>query len=109
MIDFDADAYMAAAAGPEAARDFFYSRMVLSEGARVRCHKPGMEFGQQVRRGALLSGMYRGWCGRWLTCVIVLSFLVIAQLCSKRSDADPPPFTCTRVPTLPGLVHAGQH
>ncbi|PRW56345.1 glycosyltransferase-like protein [Chlorella sorokiniana] len=50
VIDFDADAYMAAAAGPAAARDFFLSRMVLSEGARVRCSKPGMQFGQQ------------GWC-----------------------------------------------
>lgn len=40
MIDFDADAYMAAAAGPAAARDFFLQRMVLGEGSRVRCADP---------------------------------------------------------------------
>jgi len=53
VIDFDAAAYMAAAAGPASARGFFYSRMVLSEGARVRCSKPGLEFGQQVSGGWL--------------------------------------------------------
>eukprot|EP01025_Chloroclados_australasicus_P067086 TRINITY_DN9272_c2_g1_i6.p1 TRINITY_DN9272_c2_g1~~TRINITY_DN9272_c2_g1_i6.p1 ORF type:complete len:732 (+),score=93.71 TRINITY_DN9272_c2_g1_i6:291-2198(+) len=38
VIDFDQDAFMAAATGDqEEVEDFFYSRMVLSEGARVRC------------------------------------------------------------------------
>lgn len=50
MIDFDADAFMAAAAGPTAVRDFFLSRMVLSEGSRVRCEDPALN-GQQVRAG----------------------------------------------------------
>jgi len=40
VIDFDADAFMAAAAGPQAVASFFYGRMVLSEGARVRCSPP---------------------------------------------------------------------
>ncbi len=40
MIDFDQDAYLAAAAGRAAVEDFFYSRMVLSEGSRVRCQDP---------------------------------------------------------------------
>ncbi|KAL4457894.1 hypothetical protein ABPG75_012759 [Micractinium tetrahymenae] len=40
VIDFDADAYMAAAAGPAAARDFFLERMVLGKGSRVRCGDP---------------------------------------------------------------------
>eukprot|EP01026_Neomeris_dumetosa_P028844 TRINITY_DN2336_c0_g1_i4.p1 TRINITY_DN2336_c0_g1~~TRINITY_DN2336_c0_g1_i4.p1 ORF type:complete len:616 (-),score=86.67 TRINITY_DN2336_c0_g1_i4:287-2134(-) len=38
VIDFDQDAFMAAAPGnPEEVEDFFFSRMVLSEGSRVRC------------------------------------------------------------------------
>eukprot|EP01023_Acetabularia_acetabulum_P027013 TRINITY_DN25552_c0_g1_i3.p1 TRINITY_DN25552_c0_g1~~TRINITY_DN25552_c0_g1_i3.p1 ORF type:complete len:728 (-),score=153.66 TRINITY_DN25552_c0_g1_i3:96-2009(-) len=38
VIDFDQDAFMAAATGePEEVEDFFFSRMVLSEGSRVRC------------------------------------------------------------------------
>ena len=40
MIDVDQDAYMAAASGPAAIQDFFYSRLVLSEGSRVRCSDP---------------------------------------------------------------------
>ena len=32
VIDFDQDAYLAAAAGRRAVEEFFYSRMVLSEG-----------------------------------------------------------------------------
>ena len=37
IIDFDADAFMAAKSGLKAVDDFFYSRNVLSEGAPVRC------------------------------------------------------------------------
>lgn len=44
---------MAAAQGPAAARDFFNSRMVLAEGARVRCSDP--ELGQQVGAAASAS------------------------------------------------------
>lgn len=51
VIDFDVDAYMAAARGPAAAHDFFLSRMVLSEGARVRCTDPTL--GQQASGGSL--------------------------------------------------------
>ena len=40
---------MAAAQGPAAAREFFHSRMVLGEGARVRCTDPELE--QQVGNG----------------------------------------------------------
>lgn len=40
VIEFDQDAYLAAAAGRAAVEDFFYSRMVLSEGSRVRCRDP---------------------------------------------------------------------
>jgi hypothetical protein len=36
IIGIDRDAYIAAARGPAAVEDFFYSRMVLSEGAPVR-------------------------------------------------------------------------
>jgi hypothetical protein len=46
VIDFDADAYMAAAQGPAAAEDFFFSRMALSEGSRLRCTDPDLK--QQV-------------------------------------------------------------
>ena len=37
VIDFDADAYMAAAKGAHAVADFFHTRMVLSEGSPVAC------------------------------------------------------------------------
>jgi hypothetical protein len=64
VIEFDQDAYMAAAQGPAAARDFFNSRMVLGEGARVRCTDPelgqqvgGREEGRAVLCCAVLSGM----------------------------------------------------
>lgn len=41
VIDFDADAYIAASQGNESAiEDFFYSRMVLSEGSPLRCLHP---------------------------------------------------------------------
>lgn len=40
VIDFDADAFMAAAQGPEAAAAFFFNRMVLSEGSTVECQDP---------------------------------------------------------------------
>ncbi len=45
MIDHDRDAYMAAAQGEAAVDDFFFSRMVLSEGSQVRCKdaRKGME------------------------------------------------------------------
>ena len=48
VIDQDQDAFMAAAQGRAAVEDFFYSRMVLSEGARIRCTDPG--------------GLREGWC-----------------------------------------------
>lgn len=35
IIDFDRDAFLAAAKGDSA--DFFFSRNVLSEGSRIRC------------------------------------------------------------------------
>ncbi len=54
MIDFDADAYMAAAAGPAAARDFFLERMVLGEGSRIRCAHP-------QRPTKLVRGSRLGW------------------------------------------------
>lgn len=73
VIDFDADAYIAAAQGPAAAEDFFFSRMVLSEGARLRCTDPALN--QQVRvsggsrRGRPTSAQFpharvpvQGWC-----------------------------------------------
>ena len=61
MIEFDQDAYMAAAQGPAAARDFFNSRMVLGEGARVRCTDP--ELGQQV--GGREEGRAVLGCAEW--------------------------------------------
>lgn len=60
VIQADQDAYMAAASGPEAVRDFFYSRFVLSEGVSISCKDP--ELGLQVVGGSsvgctkLLSG-----------------------------------------------------
>ena len=63
VIEFDQDAYMAAAQGPAAARDFFNSRMVLGEGARVRCTDP--DLGQQVR-GAGCLGIC---CDCWECCL----------------------------------------
>jgi hypothetical protein len=47
VIGFDREAYVAAAQGQRAAGDFFYSRMVLSEGAPVR-------WGATVRPGAMI-------------------------------------------------------
>jgi hypothetical protein len=40
VIDHDADAYMAAAAGPAAVEDFWWSRMALTEGSPFRCANP---------------------------------------------------------------------
>ena len=37
--DFDQDAYMAAAHGHKAAAEFFWSRMVMTEGSHVRCRR----------------------------------------------------------------------
>lgn len=54
MIDLDADAYMAAAQGPAAARDFYLGRMVLSKGARVRCADPAT--GREVSEGGSAGG-----------------------------------------------------
>ncbi|KAL6776982.1 hypothetical protein ACKKBF_B19730 [Auxenochlorella protothecoides x Auxenochlorella symbiontica] len=48
VIEADQDAYMAAAAGPTAVTDFFYSRFVLSEGVSVRCTDPETKL--------------KGWC-----------------------------------------------
>lgn len=48
VLELDQDAYIAAAQGPRAVEDFFFSRMVLSEGSRVRCQDPA-------------NGL-QGWC-----------------------------------------------
>jgi hypothetical protein len=37
VIEFDADAFMAAVQGEDAVNDFYFSRMVLSEGVAVKC------------------------------------------------------------------------
>lgn len=61
VIQTDQDAYIAAATGPEAVRDFFYSRFVLSEGVSVACRDPDLSM---KARGRLVGWM----CGnaRWL-------------------------------------------
>jgi hypothetical protein len=56
IIEFDADAFMAAVQGEDAVNDFYYSRMVLSEGVAVRCAKPGAG-----AAGGLRSSE-EGWC-----------------------------------------------
>lgn len=74
VIDLDVDAYMAAAQGAAAARDFYVGRMVLSEGARVRCADPAT--GREVRgvQGQHAALLLRCWPvqaqgGRWVgTC-----------------------------------------
>ena len=53
IIEFDADAFMAAVQGHDAANDFYFSRMVLSEGVAVRCSKPDVGGG---------AGGSQGWC-----------------------------------------------
>lgn len=50
VLEVDADAYVAAAQGPAAVQDFFFGRMVLSEGARLKCIDPALK--QQVCTGA---------------------------------------------------------
>lgn len=49
VIDFDADAYFAASKGDSAVEEFYFHRMVLSEGAPIRCHDP-------------TRGRGDGWC-----------------------------------------------
>ena len=111
VIDFDADAYMAAAAGPEAVRDFFYSRMVLSEGARVRCSGAGTELGQQVR-----CSRAAGPCGAVQDCAAARiagpSRCIDAPASPMQLLANPRLPRLPRLPRrllLPGVVHADRH
>jgi hypothetical protein len=54
IIEFDADAFMAAVQGEDAINDFYFSRMVLSEGVAVRCERKPDASG--------LVGGQAGWC-----------------------------------------------
>ncbi|KAI3436820.1 hypothetical protein D9Q98_006230 [Chlorella vulgaris] len=60
VLEVDADAYVAAAQGPAAVQDFFFGRMVLSEGARLKCIDPALK--------------QQGWCT--LTDVARLKYLL---------------------------------
>jgi len=56
IIEFDADAFMAAVQGEDAVNDFYYSRMVLSEGVAVRCAKP------VAGAAGVVASSEEGWC-----------------------------------------------
>ena len=57
VIQTDQDAYIAAATGPEAVRDFFYSRFVLSEGVSVACRDPDLSMKARGRGWVECVGM----------------------------------------------------
>lgn len=64
VIEFDQDAYLAAAAGRAAVEDFFYSRMVLSEGSRVRCRDPEAGNIEVIRVGVSVTPGPGAWRSR---------------------------------------------
>jgi hypothetical protein len=60
VIEFDRDAYMAAAHGKQ--EEFFWSRMVLSEGSLVQCDVPGDKKVNTETGEVEMVGKRPGWC-----------------------------------------------
>lgn len=109
MIDHDADAFMAAARGAAAAEDFFYGRLVLSEGSRVLCPDPAAPMLQVGGRDGAVVRWAEGGKGE---CWEFARVCTLRKPCGAHPTRHAPRLTHQTLPTpsspCPGVVHPQQ-